>query len=410
MKKSVEDSQDMNAINEVTEKPKKRHKHIILKIFGFIIGIIVAIALCVYFFVLQYPNLKSNPQEGKWYRVTNSEMVTSTGDQYRAFFKKGSENKVLICFAGGGASFNEETAKDTSFYFADELPLDFAANLIMNMGGLATASEQNPFSDWTVILVPYATGDWHCGTADFPYTDNDGNDKILYHHGYINYTNVMNEIFAKTDIGDADAVIVTGYSAGGFGAELLADDIFTNYFPDAASKTVLVDGSYLINDSWHEYAADVWKAPESISEKLTSDNITLDLLTSLRNKYGDGINLLFSSSTRDGELARYQVYLDGGKLEDTSNLSDPDGLGDMYQEMLKPFAAQLEGIGVSYFFWDGVSFYGQDNSLTQHTIIAGPEAFQELSGTGKSIAQWLSDAVDGNCQSYGAELLDKDYH
>jgi len=388
---------------------RKKHSHMILKILGAIIGIIIVIAVCLYFFVLQYPKLKSSPKVGKWYRVTNSEMVTSTGNPYRAFFKQGSENKVMIYFAGGGASFNEETAKDSSFYFTDEQPIDFMANLVMNMGGIATASEQNPFSDWTIILIPYATGDWHCGTADFPYKDNDGRDKILYHHGYINFTNVMKMIFEKTDIDDPDAVIVTGYSAGGFGAELLADEIFTNYFPNAESKIVLVDGSYLINDSWHEYAADVWKAPDSISEKLTTDNITLDLLTSLRERYGDGINLLFSTSTRDGELARYQVYLDGGELEDTAHLSDPDALGDMYQEMLKPFVAELEEINVSYFLWDGVSFYGQDNNLTQHTIIASPEALQELSGTGKSIAEWLNDAVNGNCQSYGANLLDKKY-
>lgn len=39
-------------------------------------------------------------------------MKTSEGGKYRAFFKKGSENKVMVYFAGGGVSINEETARD----------------------------------------------------------------------------------------------------------------------------------------------------------------------------------------------------------------------------------------------------------------------------------------------------------
>ena len=80
------------------------------KILGIILLVILVIGIIVYAFVLQYPKLKDDPKIGKWYRVTTSEMKTSEGDKYRALFKKGSENKVLIYFAGGGASWQGEGA------------------------------------------------------------------------------------------------------------------------------------------------------------------------------------------------------------------------------------------------------------------------------------------------------------
>lgn len=74
------------------------------KVVGIILAVLLLIGVLVYAFVLQYPKLKNNPKVGKWYRVTNSDMKTSEGDRYRALFKKGSEDKVLIYFAGGGVS------------------------------------------------------------------------------------------------------------------------------------------------------------------------------------------------------------------------------------------------------------------------------------------------------------------
>ena len=38
---------------------------------------------------------------------------------------------------------------------------------------------------------------------------------------------------------------------------LLADDVFTNYFPDAKSKNVLVDASLLLNNDRHSIATDL---------------------------------------------------------------------------------------------------------------------------------------------------------
>ena len=373
-----------------------------LKVLGILLAVILVIALMIYQFVFQYPNLKKNPTIGKWYRVTTSEMKTSEGGEYRAFFKKGSENKVMVYFAGGGVSINEETARDDT-YNTTEIFVDMLANVTMNMGGLASDVEGSPFENWSIILFPYATGDFHAGTGEFHYTDHDGKEKILYHNGYVNYTQAMQKVLELADISDPEAVVVTGYSAGGFGAALLADDIFTNYFPNTESKNVLVDASLLLYDDWHTVATDVWQTPKEISDKLTGSNLTLDCLTALHAKYGDGIHLLFDSSTRDGDLAKVQNYLDTGVMDVTEKEAD------IYQQILKDTIPQFREVGVSLFIWDGVAWYDDPRNMTAHTIIATPAVWLPFEEQKQSIAGWLTDAIGGSLKDYGLELVEKQY-
>lgn len=373
-----------------------------LKVIGIILLILIIIAIFVYCFVLQYPKLKENPKINKWYRVSDKEMKDSEGNSYHALFKKGSENNVLVYFAGGGVSVNEETAKDDTYNTKLVKP-DYLTNVTMNMGGLASDIEGSPVRNWTIILFPYATGDFHAGAGEFKYTDKDGKEKILYHNGYNNYTLAMKEILEKANIENPDKVVVTGYSAGGFATALLSDDIYTNYFPNAKSKNVLVDAALLLNDDWHGIATNVWQTPKSISDKLTTNNLTLDCLKALNEKYGDDIHLLFDSSTRDGDLAKVQNYFDTGVMDVNEER------GDIYQQTLKDTIPELKKANVSLFIWDGVAWYDDTRNLTAHTIIATPAVWLPFEEQKKSIAEWLNDAVNGNPQNYGLDLVNKEY-
>lgn len=375
----------------------------ILKILGIILAVILVILLCVYLFVLQYPKLKDNPKVDKWYRITTNEMKSSDGSKYRALFKKGRENKVIVYFAGGGVSINEEMARDKT-YNTKEIFIDFLANFTMNMGGIATAADGNPFKDWTVIAFPYATGDFHAGTGEFRYTDKKGNEKTLYHNGYNNFTAAMKKVMEQAGIDNPDAVLVTGYSAGGFGASLLADDVFSSYFPNAKSKTVLVDASLLLHDDWRRIATDVWKSPKHISERLVSNNITLDSLTALHEKWGKEVQILFDSSTRDGDLAKVQNYFDTGIME------TDEERGDIYQQILKETIPKFkEQAGAYLFIWDGLPWYDDPRNLTMHTIIATPHFHTKFENVGMSIRDWTMNGVNDKLEDYGLDLVNKTY-
>ena len=378
----------------------------ILKIIGKVLGILLLIiliaAVCIYFFVLRYPELQEPPIVGKWYRVSSSEMKDSEGGSYHALFKKGSENNVMIYFAGGGVSVNEETARDDTYNTHMVWP-DALANVTMNMGGLASDMEGSPFENWSIVLFPYATGDFHAGAGEFHYTDTDGKEKTLYHNGYVNYTEAMKQIVELAGISDPEAVLVTGYSAGGFASALLADDVFTNYFLDAESKTVLVDAALLLNDEWHSITTDVWQTPQSISDRLTSNNLTLDCLSALHEKYGDEIHLLFDSSTRDGDLAKVQNYFDTGVMDVDEERAN------IYQQILKDTIPKFQEAGVSLFIWDGVSWYDDPRNMTAHTIIATPAVWLPFEQLNQSVSGWLLDAINGNLNDYGTDLVNKNY-
>ena len=380
-----------------------------LKKIGKILGLLLLVALivagCVIKFVVNYPEIKNDLTVGKWYRVSNEAMKDSEGHSYHALLKKGSENKVMIYFAGGGVSVDEVSAREDT-YNTKELWPDYLANVTMNMGGLASDVEGSPFKDWTLILFPYATGDFHSGTGEFKYIDTDGKEKILYHNGYNNYTLAMQEIMEKAGIEDADTVLVTGFSAGGFATALLSDDIYTNYFPNAQNKNVLVDSSLIEYDGWRNVAENVWVTPKEISDKLITNNLTLDCLRSLHEKYGDGIHLMFDCSTRDGDLAKVQHSLQNG----LSMQNDVDeSQGDEFQETLKRNIPLFQEAGVSLFLFDGIAWYDDPRNLTAHTIISTPVVWSLFDEQGQSVAGWLVDTINGNPKDYGTDLVNKQY-
>lgn len=368
-----------------------------LIITGIIIAVITVILICVFLFVLQYPELKKDPKCGKWYKITGANLLCSDGSRYKAFFRKGSENKVLIYFAGGGVSISCETAKE-DIYVRRIAPIDRFANNMMNSGGLASPASCNPFKDWTVVVLPYATGDYHSGTGDLEYTDKEGCRRILYHHGFINYTAVMKKVLELGLLDAPESVLVTGFSSGAAAASMLANDVFTNYYPKAKSKTVLIDSMLLFIDDWHSIASDVWKSPPEISARLKTDNLVLDSLTALREDFKDEVTILFDCSTRDGELAKAQNLFDNGKPE------ADDSRGELFRQALKENIPRLKEIGAYLYIWDGLKWYDDSLNLTKHTIIVTPDVYSDPNDYGISVAEWAYNATRGEVKDYGLDL------
>ena len=352
--------------------------------------VIVALAVGVFAllkmtFLKSFPKLTGEPEIGKWYDVAVDGTQSSDGSQWHGIFKKGTENKVVVYFFGGGVSITPETSESgTKFYATTMQAQDFVAE-----GGIGSNAENNPFKDWSFIVIPYATGDFHAGTGVYK-----GNGKTVYHTGYSNYAAFVEQI--KPYVGEPDTLLVTGFSAGGFGTSLLADDVIDR-FPSAENITVCVDSSLLLYDGWHETAVNLWQSPKEISDRLTTDNLVLDSLTALHEKRGDSVKILFDCSYRDDTLMQYQSYINTGKMDKT------EALGDQFQADLSKMVAGLrENIpGVGIYIWN----YGEDPEThnTQHTIISG-NVFDKLED-GVSVADWIFAAVNGDVQTHGLALL-----
>lgn len=374
---------------------QKNKKHIRRKI---LIGLLTAAVLLAIgikiVFNADYPDLSSDYEIGRWYKVSPEGAKSSDGSEWHGLFRKGKENKVFIYFYGGGVSFNEDTSwnKPDRFYTPDMTRQDRFVSK-----GITEMDEQNPFQDWTFLAIPYSTGDFHSGTNELKITK-DGKEETIYHCGYNNYTGFMKEVMPYID--EPDALLIAGWSAGGFATSLLTDDIITNYFPKTKNITSCVDSALIYYSDWKRTAENIWKSPEEISDKLVSDNLVLDSLIDLQSKHPE-VKILFTCSNRDEVLQSFQAYIDDGKMGESKEYSDTFQQG--LKKMVTDMQDNLANPGI-YIFEFGLK---KDTTGTQHMVLPG-NVFDKLSGD-ISVADWLMDAVNGKIATYGLELLDKTY-
>ena len=113
--------------------------------------------------------------------------------------------RVLVYFKGGGACFSamDCSASDLDGFGEAKLAAQTRGNRLFDR-----ASTSNPFRDYSYVFIPYCTGDFHSG-------DN-LSDYGMHHVGHRNvelYLELLADAFC-----DAEQVVVTGTSAGGFGA------------------------------------------------------------------------------------------------------------------------------------------------------------------------------------------------
>ncbi len=370
-------------------RPKSKLKKVLIAIGIFVVVLaLLILVLLKLTFLKTFPELKGEPDVGKWYEVEVDGAKSSDGSEWHGIFRKGTENKVVVYFFGGGVSITPETSEGgNEFYATNMTAQDFVAQ-----GGIGSTAADNPFKDWSFIVIPYATGDFHAGTGTYE------GEKTVYHTGYSNYSAYVEQV--KQYLEEPDTLLVTGFSAGGFATSLLADDVIDR-FPGVENVTVCVDSSLLLYDGWHETAVDLWKAPAQISDRLITNNIVLDSLTALYEKRGDSVKILFDCSYRDDTLMQYQSYIDSGKMDKNKEL------GDNFQrdlkEMVNGLQTNIPGVGI--YIWS----YGEDTNThnTQHTIISS-NVFDKL-GNDRSVGEWIYDAVDGDVKTYGLELLDKTF-
>ncbi len=352
---------------------------------------------------LEFPELQGEPEVGKWYEVSPEGAISADGSPWRAFFKKGKSNKVMVYFFGGGVSVDEYTAargrsvvSEGGFYSDNVKYQDFVATW-----GIGSQDARNPFKDWSVLAIPYGCGDFHCGTGDFPYTSLKGEKNILHHHGYTNYSAALKKVLPF--LGKPEALLICGYSAGGWGTSLLAEDVIA-HFPKTKNITVCVDGALGIYKKWRYVAEHVWKAPKAITQRIVSDNLVLDCLLSLHRDYKNRVKILYGCSVRDEALANVQTYFDYKRNDKPTRVD-----GDVQQKNLKKFVRQLQDSipSCGIFLWDDIVTKKKE-SLTQHTILLTKDFFTNRGRNG-SFAKWIDDAVKGHIHSYGLDLVNKNY-
>ena len=153
--------------------------------------------------------------------------VCSHGDPYHYFVKRGTVNKLVMYYQGGGACWDTNTCITFGVFDQDVNPSgsDNPNNTTTGFGDLTNPN--NPFKDWNIVFVAYCTGDIHFGDALPNYSGN-----TIRHRGWHNAR--IAEKFAREHFVAPDELFVTGSSAGAYGAFFNAP-LHIDVWPSAAS-------------------------------------------------------------------------------------------------------------------------------------------------------------------------------
>jgi hypothetical protein len=131
------------------------------------------------------------------------------GQPYHFFVKRGSVNKLVMYYQGGGACWDALTCGIPTCDSGVDSSDDPDA---VHTGFADLSNPNNPFRDWNIVFVAYCSCDIHFGDAEKDYTST----LHIQHRGFDNAK--IAEKWAREHFVDPDVVFVTGSSAGAYGA------------------------------------------------------------------------------------------------------------------------------------------------------------------------------------------------
>jgi hypothetical protein len=180
------------------------------------------------------------PLTWTWVPIEGS--VCSDGSPTGVGIERGPSPDVLIFLMGGGACWDALTCfppfqlpqiATPGPYGAAEFDAEIQARRPGSV--LDRSLPGNPYADFTFVFVPYCTGDVHAGDAvrTYPFAP-----RAWHHRGRANLA--ADFAYLATALEAPARIVVSGSSAGGFGA-LLAYDLARTSWPSARG--------YLVDDS-----------------------------------------------------------------------------------------------------------------------------------------------------------------
>jgi hypothetical protein len=312
------------------------------------------------------------------YQGRTFDAVCMNGSPYAYFAKRGTVNKLLVYYQGGGACWEQLTC---SVPVCDNSVVTDAAapgtdNPNADHTGFADIDNpDNPFRDWNVVFVSYCSCDIHFGDAEQDYANtNPGSPLHVEHRGYQNSRIV--EKWAREHFVAPDQVFVTGSSAGAYGAWFNAP-LLHDVWPGAHFYVLADAGNGVVTQSFLETYFPNWNFEANLPPELPELKQVLD----------DGLGIPGYTEVIANEFpqtlwAHYTSAFDGGF----------GGQTGFYNLMLNdndPLAALT--------WWEG-SCAWNDKMREQAigTAAAVPDNYRYYIGTGSRHTMWGSNKVYGD--------------
>jgi hypothetical protein len=272
------------------------------------------------------PKLPTGLSEGWNEMKPGGDTICSRGSEYAYWVRPGKVNKVIVDFIGGGACWNETTCGFADQIFEDSVEsVRDAVEQDEPHGIYDHEKAENPFKDWYHVVVPYCTGDVHWGDSVTTYGAGTANEVTINHKGAVNSRAVLSWVYEN--FSDPEQILVTGCSAGSYGAALWSADVMYTY-PEAQVFQFGDSGAGIITQeffkesfpSWNALAAFPKDIPELDPAKVDVATLALpDLYAGISNHYPKQ-SMSQYNTFKDENQTFYFTVMGGSSAEEWSSL------------------------------------------------------------------------------------------
>lgn len=299
-----------------------------------------------------------------------------------------TSKEVVVYLEGGGACFNQVTCSTNKSSYNEG---NFNADKGKLGGIFDRTNDANPVKDWNFVYIPYCTGDVHAGNNP------DGNVPVHGKQQFVGYANIglyLQRIVPSFP--DAERVLLTGESAGGFGAAANYDQVQRGF---GCTPVDLLDdsgppmsGDYIpacLQAKWRTtWGFDKTLLADCGEDCANEDDYLLDFVKHLAKTHADRTQGLISSMADD----TIRLFYGYGKNECNVPLADrmdpapfAEGLEDAREQL-----GSYETFGT--YFFEGAT----------HTIISR-SGFYDREVNGVKLTDWVQELLEGKPSHVGPE-------
>ena len=322
---------------------------------------------------------------------------------YAFFVKRGSVNKLLMYYQGGGACWNEVTCGGTSWTSYQAL-CDTTVNTSgsdnpnhpdNHYGFGDLSNDSNPFQHWNIVFVSYCSCDIHYGDAVQDYDNyNDGTPIHVVHHGFQNAK--VAEKWAREHFVNPEMVFVTGSSAGSYGA-LFNAPLLQRVWPASQFRVLGDAGNGVITTYFLQHEFSNWnfkgnlpKDIPGVIESIDSGNGMVAYIEAVA-AYFPNTNWAHYSTAYDGGMGGqtgfYHVMVTSSiGLWPNWWLSSCDWNEQMVQQAGDTYTAVAAGTN-NYRYYIGTG--------SRHTMWGSNKVYTDTTGGVPTIVDWINAMLTG---------------
>ena len=310
----------------------------------------------------------------EWEKVVpGGDCQCADGSEFAFWERRADPTKVVFFLDGGGACFDAETCAFTGGPAGGEENYDWSVygDDPTTEGGIFDfARADNPFADYSFILVPSCTGDVHLGDVTREYSP----ELTVEHNGFVNGTAALS--YLAEQYRDATQVVVVGKSVGSVAAPIYGG-LAADLLPDAQVTVFGGQSGHTPDDPAIAEILGQWGVYDNMPDWEVNDGLTA--------REWDPRRFWIQAGLHDPDivLARFDFAYDTAAVEGAA------AMGQDPSTLLATIDANEAAIEAA-----GVDLHSYTAPGGDHGIFEWPK-FYEIEVNGVRLVDWVEALITG---------------